>query len=290
MRYAFIKEHGDLFPIGRMCQVLGVSTSGYYAWRQRPVSSRAQANESLKLKIEIIYQVSDGTYGSPRIYQELVEMGDGCSLNRVARLMRQHGIVAKQSKKRPVITTVRNPADPVAPNLLDRHFQALEPNRKWVADITYIPTAEGHLYLAAVMDLYSRKIVGWAMADHLHTQLPLAALQMALQQRQPEPGLLHHSDRGSQYTSDLYQSVLHGYRCRVSMSRVANCLDNAPMESFFGTLKTERTDHRHYRTRAEAQADIFLYIEGFYNRRRRHSYLGYLSPDQFEEQLYFSLN
>jgi putative transposase len=290
MRYEFIKEHCDLFPIGRMCQVLGVSPSGYYAWRQRPVSSRAQANEGLKLKIEIIYQASDGTYGSPRIYQELVDMGVGCSLNRVARLMRQHGIVAKQSKKRSVSTTVRNLADPVAPNLLDRHFQALAPNRKWLADITYIQTDEGFLYLAAVMDLYSRKIVGWAMADHLQTELPLAALHMALQQRQPEPGLLHHSDRGSQYTSDLYQSVLHGYRCRVSMSRVANCLDNAPMESFFGTLKTERTDHRHYRTRAEAQSDIFLYIEGFYNRRRRHSYLGYLSPDQFEEQLYFSLN
>jgi putative transposase len=290
MRYEFIKEHCDLFPIGRMCQVLGVSPSGYYAWRQRPVSSRAQANEGLKLKIEIIYQASDGTYGSPRIYQELVDMGVGCSLNRVARLMRQHGIVAKQSKKRSVMTTIRNLADPVAPNLLDRHFQALAPNRKWLADITYIQTDEGFLYLAAVMDLYSRKIVGWAMADHLQTELPLAALHMALQQRQPEPGLLHHSDRGSQYTSDLYQSVLHGYRCRVSMSRVANCLDNAPMESFFGTLKTERTDHRHYRTRAEAQSDIFLYIEGFYNRRRRHSYLGYLSPDQFEEQLYFSLN
>jgi transposase InsO family protein len=290
MRYAFIKEHCHLFPIGRMCQVLGVSSSGYYGWRQRPVSTRAKANEGLKFKIEIIYQASDGTYGSPRIYQELVAMGVGCSLNRVARLMRRHGIVAKQSKKWPVVTTDRNLADPVAPNLLDRHFQALEPNRKWLADITYIQTDEGLLYLAAVMDLYSRKIVGWAMADHLQTELPLAALQMALQQRHPEPGLLHHSDRGSQYTSDLYQSVLHGYRCRVSMSRVANCLDNAPMESFFGTLKTERTDHRHYRTRAEAQSDIFLYIEGFYNRRRRHSYLGYLSPDQFEEQLYFSLN
>jgi transposase InsO family protein len=273
-----------------MCQVLGVSTSGYYAWRQRPVSSRAKANEGLKIKIKIIYQASDGTYGSPRIYHELAEMGVRCSLNRVARLMRQDGIVAKQSRKRPVMTTIRNPADPVAPNLLDRHFQALGPNRKWLADITYIQTDEGLLYLAAVMDLYSRKIVGWAMADHLQTELPLAALHMALQQRQPEPGLLHHSDRGSQYTSDLYQSVLHGYRCRVSMSRVANCLDNAPMESFFGTLKTERTDHRHYRTRAQAQADIFLYIEGFYNRRRRHSYLGYLSPDQFEQQSYFSLN
>lgn len=290
MRYAFIKKHGNLFPISRMCQVLGVSTSGYYAWYQRPVSQRARDNEGLKVKIKLIFQASDGTYGSPRIYHELAEMGVSCSLNRVARLMRRHGIVAKQRKKRVVITTVRNPADPVAPNLLDRHFQALAPNRKWLADITYIPTAEGSLYLAAVLDLYSRRIVGWAMADHLKTELPLAALNMAFQQRQPEPGLLHHSDRGSQYTSDLYQSVLNGYRCRVSMSRVANCLDNAPMESFFGTLKTERTDHRYYQTRAEAQSDIFLYIEGFYNRRRRHSSLGYLSPDQFEQHFYFSLN
>ena len=146
------------------------------------------------------------------------------------------------------------------------------------------------LYLAAVMDLYSRKIVGWAMADHLQTELPLAALRMALEQRRPAPGLLHHSDRGSQYTSDLYQSLLHGYRCRVRMSRVANCLDNAPMESFFGTLKTERIHHRLYRTRAEAQSDIFLYIEGFYNRRRRHSFLGFLSPNSFENLFYFSLN
>jgi transposase InsO family protein len=290
MRYGFIKGHGELFPIGRMCQVLAVSTSGYYAWLKRPVCQRAKANEALKHKIERIYQASDGTYGSPRIYHELADMGASCSENRVARLMRQHGIAAKQSKKRSIITTVRNLADPVAPNLLNRQFQAVLPNRKWLTDITYIQTEEGLLYLAAVLDLYSRKIVGWAMADHLKTPLPLAALKMALHQRQPKSGLLHHSDRGSQYTSDLYQSLLHRSRCQVSMSRTANCLDNAPMESFFGTLKTERTDHRHYRTRAEAQSDIFLYIEGFYNRRRRHSALGYVSPDQFEQQFLSSLN
>ena len=290
MRYAFIKEHHNIFAISRMCQLLGVSTSGYYAWCQRPVSQRVRANNGLTAKIKTIFQASDGSYGSSRVYNELVEMGVSCSLNRVAGLMRRHGIAAKQPKKRPVVTTVRDPADPVAPNLLNRQFQALAPNRTWLADITYIPTAEGPLYLAAVLDLYSRKIVGWAMADHLKTESPLAALSMALQQRQPEPGLLHHSDRGSQYTSNLYQSVLDGYRCRVSMSRVANCLDNAPIESFFGTLKTERTDRRHYRTRIQAQADIFLYIEGFYNRRRRHSALGYLSPDQFEQSFYFSLN
>jgi len=202
--------------------------------------------------------------------------------------MHQHGIAAKQRQRRRR-TTIRNLADPVAPNVLDRHFQAQAPNRKWVADISYIPTQEGDLYLATIMDLYSRKIVGWAMADHLKTELPLAALTMALEQRQPPPGLLHHSDRGSQYTSALYQSVLNGYHGQASMSRVGNCLDNAAMESFFGTLKSELIHHRHYRTRAQARSDIFLYIEGFYNRRRRHSALDYLSPEQFE-YIYLSLN
>jgi transposase InsO family protein len=240
-------------------------------------------------QIKAIHQASYRTYGSPRIHAELVVQGIQCGHNRVARLMRQYGIAAKQSK-RGRMTTVRNLTDPVAPNLLDRQFQAKAPNRKWVADISYIPTQEGDLYLATVMDLHSRKIVGWAMEDHLKTELPLAALTMALDQRHPPPGLLHHSDRGSQYTSDLYQSVLHGYHCQVSMSRVGNCLDNAAMESFFGTLKSELIHHRHYHTRTEAKSDVFLYIEGFYNRRRRHSALGYLSPDQFEHNSYFSLN
>lgn len=281
MRYKFIKAHAQDYPIYLMCRVLEVSVSGYYAWRRRPLSRRAKANQVLVQQIKASHQGSYGTYGSPRVHADLVSQGLHCSRNRVARLMRQHGIRAKQ-RRRARQTTVRNPADPVAPNLLARQFQAQAPNHKWVADISYVPTQEGDLFLATVMDLYSRKIVGWAMADHLKTELPLAALTMALEQRQPSPGLLHHSDRGSQYTSDLYQAVLHGYDCQSSMSRVGNCLDNAAMESFFGTLKSELTHHRHYRTRAEAQSDIFLYIEGFYNRRRRHSALGYLSPDQFE--------
>ena len=289
MRYKFIEEHRHQYPIHLMCQVLAVSVSGYYAWRQRPMSPRAKANQRLLYQIKAIHQASYRTYGSPRVHAELVDQGLQCGRHRVARLMRQHGIVAKQSHRRRM-TTVRNLTDPVVPNLLDRQFQAKGPNRKWVADISYIPTQEGDLYLATVMDLFSRKIVGWAMADHLKTELPLAALTMALDQRQPPPGLLHHSDRGSQYTSDVYQSVLHGYHCQISMSRVGNCLDNAAMESFFGTLKSELTHHRHYQTRAQAKSDIFLYIEGFYNRRRRHSALGYLSPDQFELNNKFSLN
>lgn len=289
MRYKFIAEHRQQYPIYLMCQVLEVSVSGYYAWRQRPMSRRAKANQLLVQQIKATHQRSYGSYGSPRVHAELVAQGLGCGHNRVARLMRQHRIVAKQRQRRRR-TTVRNLTDPVAPNLLDRQFQAKAANRKWVADLSYIPTQEGDLYLATVMDLYSRKIVGWAMEDHLKTELPLAALTMALEQRQPPPGLLHHSDRGSQYTSDLYQSVLSGYHCLISMSRVGNCLDNAAIESFFGTLKSELTHHRQYRTRAEAKSDIFLYIEGFYNRRRRHSALGYLSPDQFELNNQFSLN
>jgi putative transposase len=281
MRYKFIEAHTQEYPICLMCQVLDVSVSGYYAWRKRPMSHRAKSNQLLLQQIKGSHQGSYGTYGSPRVHADLVSQGLGCGRHRVARLMRQHGIRGKQ-RRRHRRTTVRNLADPVAPNLLLRQFHAPAPNRKWVADLSYIPTQEGDLYLATVMDLYSRKIVGWAMRDHLKTELPLAALTMALAQRQPPSGLLHHSDRGSQYTSALYQSVLDDYECQPSMSRVGNCLDNAAMESFFGTLKSELTDHRRYRTRAEAKSDIFLYIEGFYNRRRRHSTLGYLSPEQFE--------
>lgn len=289
MRYKFIKAHGQDYPISLMCQVLEVSVSGYYAWRKRPMSRRSQANQVLVQQIKASHQDSYGTYGSPRVHADLVSQGLPCGRHRVARLMRQHGIRAKQ-RHHYRQTTVRNLADPVAPNVLARQFQAQAPNHKWVADLSYIPTQEGDLYLATVMDLYSRKIVGWAMEDHLRTELPLAALTMALNQRQPPAGLLHHSDRGSQYTSDLYQSLLHNYDCQPSMSRVGNCWDNAAMESFFGTLKSELTHHRRYRTRAEAKSDIFLYIEGFYNRRRRHSSLGYLSPDQFELNHNVSLN
>ena len=271
-----------------MCQVLGVSVSGYYAWRKRPVSEREMANQKLVVKIKAIHNQSHQTYGSPRVYQALVAQGERCNHKRVARLMRLHTIAAKQ-RKRYKVTTHSNHTYPVAPNLLDRKFQAGEPNKKWVSDITYIPTAEGWLYLAGVMDLYSRKIVGWAMAKRMTSTLVSNALKMAIKQRQPGSGLLHHSDRGSQYAAKPYQALLKQHHCRVSMSRKGNCWDNAPMESFFASLKNERVHHRSYQSRAEARSDIFAYIEGFYNRHRLHSSLNYQSPEQFEN-IRFRLN
>lgn len=289
MRFAVIERYRGEYPLTRLCQALQVSVSGYYVWRNQPVSQREQANQQLAERIKAIHQASYETYGSPRIHAELVEQGYGCSRKRVARLMRLHRLRAKQCRRRRV-TTIKRAGDPVAPNLLDRQFTASAPNQKWLADLTYIPTQEGDLYLATVLDLYARKIVGWAMDTSLKTDLVQRALQMAFGQRRPAAGLLHHSDRGSQYTSAVYQQLLKSHQCRVSMSRVGNCYDNAPLESFFGTLKSELVYHRQYRTRAEAKRDIFAYIEGFYNRRRRHSALGYLSPDQFEKAYYLSLN
>jgi len=283
MKYQFIADHRQEFEIRAMCRVLKVSRSGYYAWCQRPVSEREMANQKLTEQIEEIHQESRQTYGSPRIHAELADQGVQCGHNRVARLMRQAGLRAKQKRKFKVTTTDSTHNYPVAPNRLDQDFQASRPNEKWAGDITYIATAEGWLYLAAVMDLYSRRIVGWAMGDTLARSLPLAALQMALETRQPPPGLLHHSDRGSQYASEDYQAVLTKYQIQGSMSRAGNCYDNAPIESFFGTLKTELVHHRHYATRAEAKTDIFEYIEVFYNRFRRHSALDNLCPVVFEK-------
>ena len=283
MKYQFITTHRQEFEITVMCRVLQVSRSGYYAWRRRPVSGREMANQKLTQQIEEIHQQSRQTYGSPRIQAELADQGVKCGPNRVARLMQEAELQAKQSRQFKVTTTDSAHNYPVAPNLLARNFQANQPNEKWLADITYIPTAEGWLYLAAVMDLYSRRIVGWAMGESLERGLPLAALQMALDTRQPLPGLLHHSDRGSQYASDDYQAVLTKSQMQVSMSRTGNCYDNAPMESCIGTLKTEQVYHCHYATRAEAKTDIFEYIEVFYNRFRRHSALGYQSPVAFDQ-------
>jgi putative transposase len=283
MKYQFIADHRQEFKITMMCRVLKVSRSGYYAWCKRPVSEREMANQKLTEQIEEIHQESRQTYGSPRIQAELADQEIKCGHNRVARLMRQAGLRAKQKRKFKVTTTDSAHNYPVAPNRLDQDFQASQPNKKWVADITYVATAEGWLYLAAVMDLYSRRIVGWAMGDTLARSLPLAALQMALETRQPPPGLLHHSDRGSQYASQDYQAVLTKYQIQGSMSRAGNCYDNAPIESFFGSLKTELIHHRHYATRAEAKTDIFEYIELFYNRFRRHSALDNLCPVVFEQ-------
>lgn len=274
----------------RMCQVLGISASGYYAWRRRRPSARQEANEAMVERIKEIHAESDKTYGSPRVHAELVAQGVRCNKKRVERLMRVHDIQAKQRKRRRPRTTDSNHRLPIAPNVLNREFTAEAPNQKWVTDITYIPTAEGWLYLAAVMDLYSRRIVGWSMAARRTSKLVKDALKLALAQRQPGPGLMHHSDRGSQYASADYRILLTAHGMVASMSRSGDCYDNAPMESFFGTLKTERVHYRHYRTRAEARRDIFNYIEVFYNRKRRHSALGYKSPAEFEQSLEMCLN
>ena len=281
MRFQFIKEHRDEFPVARMYKVLDVSRSGYYAWRKRPVSAREMANRELYKKIEAVYNESHGTYGSPRIYHQLKRQGVACSENRVARLMRLRGLQAKQTKQYKA-TTKRNKSHPVAPNLLKRDFVAERPNQKWLSDITYIPTQEGWLYLAAVLDLFSRRIVGWAMSERMTGDLTVAALQMAIHRRRPDLALIHHSDQGSQYTDGEYQALLKDHGIQISMNGVGSWYDNAPMESFFGTLKSEWVNHRAYRTRDEARADIFYYIEAFYNRRRLHSSLDYFSPEEYE--------
>ena len=244
MRYQFIEDNRKEFAITRMCRVLDVSSSGYYAWRKRPSSQQEMANQELLKAIEVAYEKSNGTYGSPRIYAEVKE-NVACSENRVARLMKKQGLAAKQ-KRRFKHTTKANAAHPVAPNLLDRDFTATAPNQKWTSDITYIDTQEGWLYLAVVLDLFSRRIIGWAMSARMTSKLVLDALNMAIQQRQPPSGVLHHSDRGSQYTGHLYQQLLTDYGFQVSMSRTGNCYDNAPTESFFGSLKTEHVHHVNY--------------------------------------------
>lgn len=282
MKYRFIESHRAVYPVGRMCDVLGVSRSGYYAWRERPLSERKQSNTRLLLHIRAVYHESRRTYGSRRVYHELREQGIPCSRHRIARLMRQDGLRAVQ-RQRYKQTTRPNPRLPVAPNVLNRDFTAQRPNQKWVADFTYIPTAQGWLYLATVMDVFSRQIVGWSMSERQQTALVEDALQMALARRCPQTGLLHHSDRGSQYASHDYQKLLAKQHIQVSMSRSGNCYDNAMMESFFATLKAEWVDQR-YATRAEARSAIFDYIERWYNRRRRHSSLGYLSPAVFEQR------
>jgi len=282
MRFRFIEDRRADYPVRILCDVLEVSPAGYYAWRARQESRRSTANRQLVNDIKRVYRDAYGRYGSPRIHIELKAQGRGVSRGRIERLMRHHGIRAIMARPRWVRTTDSRHDLPIAPNLLDRHFVAPAPNCVWLADITYVETDQGWLYLATVMDLYSRRIVGWAMADHLRTELPLAALRMAIAAKQPGPGLIHHSDRGVQYASADYRKVIQSAGFQSSMSRKADCYDNAPMESFFHTLKTELVHHRHYATRQEARREIFAYIEGFYNRTRRHSAIGYISPIEME--------
>ncbi len=267
-----------------MCNVLEVSRSGFYAWDTRPESARAKRNRVLLDKIQTINDDRNkSNYGSPRIHRELVAQGDQVCENTVAQLMRRHGIASKAKRRFRVTTDSKNTHSP-AENVLDRQFVQDEPNRVWLADITYIWTKEGWLYLAAVLDTYSRRIVGWSMSNRLYSQLVMDALGMALGRRLPnsDASLIHHSDRGSQYASDAYRELLDEHNITCSMSRKANCWDNAMMESFFATLKTEYVYRQQFATRAEARQGIFEYIEMFYNTERRHSALGYLSPDEYE--------
>lgn len=265
-----------------MCRVLKVGRSSYYAWLKRPPGPREMANVALLAQIRHYFEQSGRTYGPKRIRADLVEAGICCGLKRVARLMREDGLRAKTKRRFKVQTTDSDHELPVSPNLLNQSFIAEEKDRIWLTDITYIKTGQGWLYLAVVLDLYSRRIVGWAMSASLHRQLVIDALQVAIKARKPLPGLLHHSDRGSQYASADYQDLLTQAEMIGSMSRKGNCYDNAPMESFFGTMKQERIFHRHYATRDEARADVFEYIEVFYNRYRRHSALGNRSPVSYE--------
>jgi putative transposase len=283
VKFQFIEEHRHQFPIVRMCQALDVSENGYSNWRKRGKSKRKQEDEELTERIEEAYQQHGGKYGSPRIHASLKTQGIHCGRKRVARLMREKELYARR-KRRKARTTNSQHAFPPAPNLLQRDFSADAPDKKWVADITFIETQEGWLYLSGVLETYSRKIVGWAMDQAHDATLVETALQMALVARQPAADLIHHSDRGSGYASHRYQALLQRYGIRARMSKTGDCYDNAMMESFWSTLKEEGCGNRRFATRREAKAAIFAYIEVYYNRRRIHSSLGYMSPVDYEKQ------
>ena len=283
MRLAWIEEHRASWAVAVQCDVLDVSRSGFYAWRTRPASELSQRRESLLDEIKAIHhERRKDVYGSPRIQQELTVRGRRCNVKTVARIMKEGGIRAKTARKFKVTTDSKH-ARPVAPNVLDRAFEQTGANQVWVSDITYIPTREGWLYLAAVEDLYTRKIVGWSMSERLTSRLVVDALEMGIQRQLSGEGLLSHSDRGSQYASEHYQNLLkrHGITC--SMSRKGDCWDNAPMESFFATLKKKLVHFEDYTTRDAARESLFESIEMFYNRVRRHSALDYKSPTEFEQ-------
>lgn len=284
MRFRIIEDCRDDYPVRVLCDALGVSPSGYYAWRTRPESLRKAANRQLLDDIRRLHADHRERYGAPRIHAALRAQGRTVSRGRVERLMHRHGLRARRPRAFQVCTTDSNHVLPIAPNLLNRNFAPAAPNQVWLTDITYVPTDEGWLYVAVVLDLFSRKAIGWAMRDHLRTELPLAALTMALQRQRPAPGLLHHSDRGCQYASAEYRKALESHGITQSMSRKGNCWDNAPMESFFGTMKSELVHHRRYATREDAKRDLFAYIEGYYNRQRLHSAIGYRTPEQAELQ------
>lgn len=285
MKFTWMEKHQTDFPVAEMGRVLGVQASGFHAWLQREPGVRQQRRAELAVEIKAVHAHFRGVYGAPRIQRELQKQTVKVCENTVAAIMRQLGLRSKRVRKFVPSTTDSKHVHPVAPNALDREFRAERPNQKWVTDITYIETGEGWLYVAAVLDLYSRKIVGWSMAEHLRAELVLDALSMALARRRPGAGLLHHSDRGVQYACDAYRRMLKENGIECSMSRTGNCYDNAVMESFWSTLKTELVYHEDYAKHEQARHSIFEYMEVFYNRVRMHSSIGYVSPEMFEAAL-----
>lgn len=283
MRYQCIARHRNTYPVRMMCDLLKVARSGFYAWLSRPESKRVLLDRQLTEVISRLHSASRGVYGAPKIRAELESEGYNHGKNKVARLMRQAGLRGCP-KRRFKITTMADPSHSTAPNRLNQDFTSSTPSHKWASDITFIATQEGWLYLAVVMDLYSRRIIGWSMSRWISRHLALDALGMALANRKGKGELVHHSDRGSQYTSEDYRRELDRNGIECSMSRRGNCYDNAVVESFFGIMKRERVHFSRYLTRDEARADIFDYIECFYNRKRRHGYLGYVSPVEFENR------
>lgn len=284
MRFRFIEEHGRDFPTNRLCQVLDVSERGFRAYRSRPASQRQRADMVARAHIKEQSLLSLGSYGRPRMTEELKELGLNIGHRRVGRLMRDNGIWVERSKKYKV-TTDSNHAFNIAPNLLNRDFHAEQPNRKWAGDISYVWTREGWLYLAIILDLHSRRVIGWAVSNRMKRDLAIRALKMAVALRQPLKGCIHHTDRGSQYCSHDYQKLLRQHGFRVSMSGKGNCYDNSAVETFFKTIKAELIWRRSWHTRRDAEMAIFQYINGFYNPRRRHSALGWKSPVAFERKV-----
>ena len=281
MKYAFIKNQRQRYPLTRLCRVLDVSTSGYYDWLDRPISTTERNNQSLLTKIRCFHQASRQTYGSPRLHHDLIAVGEHVSVNRVARLMQSAGIQSKMAKRFVITTNSKNTMVP-APDRLKRLFRTTKPNQAWVSDTTFIRTRQGWLYLAMMLDLYSRQVIVWEMSERNNTKLVSDALQMATARRVTQQEIIVHSDQGSTYASGDYQRLLKENGMLPSMSRKGECCDNAVAESFFGTLKTELVDDEDYRTREQAKQSLFEYIEVFYNRQRRHSYLGYVSPNEYE--------
>ncbi len=280
MRFGFVAKHRGIWPVRWLCEALGVSRSGFHAWLSRSPSARARSDDVLGAQVKASFVGSDRTYGARRVWHDVLAEGAACGLHRVERLLREQALRARPRRRG--LPSDKGTRHKAADNVLDRQFEATAPNQKWIADFTYLWTAEGWLYVAAVIDLFSRRVVGWSMSATMAAQLVADALMMAIWRRGKPDALLHHSDQGSQYSSEQFQKLLadHGVTC--SMSRSGNVWDNAAMESFFSSLKTERTARKVYRTRDQARADVFDYIERFYNPRRRHSTIGYLSPMEFE--------